>query len=227
MSDEQNSRALRCGVRHINSTPREETEEKYYRTAGGRRLGIHAGQYGARRGTDHLLGGMGSGQLSSGTGQRLHEGDRGQGHGGDHAVDRLPDQGVPRIRGEGHAYDMVVGNSQWLGAGSTQGHYVDLTDFFKKHNLENAIPAGYRRRLCRVSDRQPQILGDSARGRRHRLGLSQGLVRGPQGKGGVQGQVRLRPRRAEGLQADARHRRVLLSARSEALRHRDLHRQFL
>ena len=37
---------------------------------------------------------------------------------------------------KGDAYDMVVGDSQWLGAGSTGGHYVDLTDFFKKHNLD-------------------------------------------------------------------------------------------
>ena len=35
----------------------------------------------------------------------------------------------------GDTYDMVVGDSQWLGAGSTGGHYVDLTDFFKEHNL--------------------------------------------------------------------------------------------
>ncbi|MCR9138672.1 MAG: extracellular solute-binding protein [Alphaproteobacteria bacterium] len=35
----------------------------------------------------------------------------------------------------GSAYDMIVGDSQWLGAASTGGHYVDLTDFFKKHNL--------------------------------------------------------------------------------------------
>src|SRR6476646_4077683 len=43
---------------------------------------------------------------------------------------------------KGDAYDMVVGDSQWLGAGSTQGHYVDLTDFFKKHNLEKVfLPA--------------------------------------------------------------------------------------
>jgi multiple sugar transport system substrate-binding protein len=43
---------------------------------------------------------------------------------------------------KGTAYDMVVGDSQWLGAGSTQGHYVDLTDFFQKHNLEKAfLPA--------------------------------------------------------------------------------------
>jgi len=36
---------------------------------------------------------------------------------------------------KGDAYDMVVGDSQWLGAGSTGGHYVDLTDFFARHNV--------------------------------------------------------------------------------------------
>ncbi|MER8810984.1 ABC transporter substrate-binding protein [Mesorhizobium australicum] len=35
----------------------------------------------------------------------------------------------------GDAYDMVVGDSQWLGAGSTGGHYVDLTDFFAKNDV--------------------------------------------------------------------------------------------
>lgn len=39
----------------------------------------------------------------------------------------------------GDAYDMVVGDSQWLGAGSTGGHYVDLTDFFNKHNLKEVM----------------------------------------------------------------------------------------
>jgi len=39
----------------------------------------------------------------------------------------------------GDAYDMVVGDSQWLGAGSTGGHYVDLTAFFKKHNVANTM----------------------------------------------------------------------------------------
>ena len=36
---------------------------------------------------------------------------------------------------KGDAYDMVVGDSQWLGAGSTGGHYVDLTEFVRQHNL--------------------------------------------------------------------------------------------
>ncbi len=39
----------------------------------------------------------------------------------------------------GDSYDMVVGDSQWLGAGSTQGHYVDLTDFFNQHKLTDVM----------------------------------------------------------------------------------------
>ncbi len=39
----------------------------------------------------------------------------------------------------GDAYDMVVGDSQWLGAGSTGGHYVDLTGFFNEHDLGNVM----------------------------------------------------------------------------------------
>jgi multiple sugar transport system substrate-binding protein len=43
---------------------------------------------------------------------------------------------------KGSAYDMVVGDSQWIGAGSTGGHYVDLTDFFKKNKVaEMMAPA--------------------------------------------------------------------------------------
>ena len=35
----------------------------------------------------------------------------------------------------GDAYDMVVGDSQWLGAGATAGHYVELTDFFNENKV--------------------------------------------------------------------------------------------
>src|SRR5262245_48239804 len=46
------------------------------------------------------------------------------------------------LNAHGDAYDMVVGDSQWLGAGSTGGHYVDLTDFFAKHKLNDVfVPA--------------------------------------------------------------------------------------
>ena len=36
---------------------------------------------------------------------------------------------------QGTAYDLIVGDSQWLGAASEAGHYVDLTDFFNENNL--------------------------------------------------------------------------------------------
>ena len=42
----------------------------------------------------------------------------------------------------GNAYDMVVGDSQWLGAASEGGHYVELTDFINEHKvLEKMAPA--------------------------------------------------------------------------------------
>jgi multiple sugar transport system substrate-binding protein len=40
---------------------------------------------------------------------------------------------------KGDAYDMVVGDSQWLGAGSTGGHYVDLTEFFAQHGIADIM----------------------------------------------------------------------------------------
>ena len=46
------------------------------------------------------------------------------------------------LNAHGDAYDMVVGDSQWLGAGSTGGHYVDLSEFFDQHNLDDVfVPA--------------------------------------------------------------------------------------
>ena len=43
---------------------------------------------------------------------------------------------------KGTAYDLVVGDSQWLGQGATQGHYVELTDiFFTELNGDVWLPA--------------------------------------------------------------------------------------
>ncbi|HWK68034.1 MAG TPA: ABC transporter substrate-binding protein [Rhizobiaceae bacterium] len=43
---------------------------------------------------------------------------------------------------KGSAYDLVVGDSQWLGSASEGGHYVELTDFIKENNvLEKMAPA--------------------------------------------------------------------------------------
>lgn len=43
------------------------------------------------------------------------------------------------LNAQGSAYDMVVGDSQFLGAASTGGHYVDLTDFIKEKNLTEVM----------------------------------------------------------------------------------------
>lgn len=40
---------------------------------------------------------------------------------------------------QGDAYDMVVGDSQWVGTSSSQGHYVDMTDFLNENNLTDSV----------------------------------------------------------------------------------------
>ena len=127
-------------------------------------------------GTDDLLGGMGSGQLSAGTRQRVHRRDRRDGH--RRRRRPWPDfqtKTFAELNAKGDAYDMVVGDSQWLGAASTGGHYVDLTDFVKEQRRRQDLRAGDAAVLLAV---RRQVLVDPARGRRQRLGLSQGLVRG-------------------------------------------------
>ena len=43
------------------------------------------------------------------------------------------------LNAQGSAYDLVVGDSQFLGAASTGGHYVNLTDFIAEHNLTEVM----------------------------------------------------------------------------------------
>src|SRR5262249_37358256 len=40
---------------------------------------------------------------------------------------------------KGTGFDMVVGDSQWLGQGAVQGHYVDMTDFMKKNGIDKTV----------------------------------------------------------------------------------------
>jgi multiple sugar transport system substrate-binding protein len=40
---------------------------------------------------------------------------------------------------QGTSYDMVVGDSQWLGTSSSQGHYMDLTGFLDENNLTDTV----------------------------------------------------------------------------------------
>src|SRR5689334_22548467 len=43
---------------------------------------------------------------------------------------------------KGTSYDLIIGDSQWLGQGATQGHYVDLTDFMKSNGIDKTVTAG-------------------------------------------------------------------------------------
>ena len=40
---------------------------------------------------------------------------------------------------QGTSYDMVIGDSQWLGQGSTQGHYVDMTEFLTSKGIDKTV----------------------------------------------------------------------------------------
>ncbi len=40
---------------------------------------------------------------------------------------------------KGDAFDMVVGDSQWLGQGAEQGHYMELTDFMTSNGIDATV----------------------------------------------------------------------------------------
>ena len=40
----------------------------------------------------------------------------------------------------GTGFDMVVGDSQWIGQGVTEGHYVDMTDFLTSTGSRTPSP---------------------------------------------------------------------------------------
>jgi len=44
-----------------------------------------------------------------------------------------------QMAAKGTSWDMVVGDSQWLGQGATQGHYMDMTDFMVSNGLDKSV----------------------------------------------------------------------------------------
>ena len=141
---------------------------------------------------------MGSGELPAGTRQRVHEGDRRQGHGRDDAVAGLPDQGLRRVQRQGRC---LRHGRRRLASGSAPARPAATMSTSPTSSTSTSVDktdgAGDRASTMPSIPAAAEVLGDSARRRRQRLGLPQGLVRGPEGDGGLQGQVRLRPRRAE------------------------------
>jgi multiple sugar transport system substrate-binding protein len=51
----------------------------------------------------------------------------------------FPDRFFTEMAAGGDAWDMVVGDSQWLGQGATQGHYVDMTDFLVGEGIADTV----------------------------------------------------------------------------------------
>ena len=128
------------------------------------------------------------------------------------------------LNAHGDAYDLVVGDSPVARRRLDRRPLCRPDRLPQQGQPQGPFRPGDAEVLLRI---RRQVLGDPARGRRQRLGLPQGLVRGSQGDGRLQGEVRLRPRRAQGLQAAARHRRVLHPPGREPLRPRALHPDLL
>jgi len=51
----------------------------------------------------------------------------------------FPDRFSTEMAAQGDAWDMVVGDSQWLGQGATSGWYLDLTDFLTSTGLKDSV----------------------------------------------------------------------------------------
>jgi multiple sugar transport system substrate-binding protein len=49
-------------------------------------------------------------------------------------ADRL----LNELNSHGKLCDVLIGDSQWIGTAATEGHYVELTDFFKKNDIKMA-----------------------------------------------------------------------------------------
>ena len=123
---------------------------------------------------------------------------------------------------KGDAYDMVVGDCQWLGAGSTGGHYVDLTDFFDEHKVDEVMAPATVKYYAEYDGKYwaVPVEGD-ANGWAYRKDWFEdpAEMAAFKAKYGYDLGVPKNYKRA------ARHRRVLPPAGREPLRHRDLHRQ--
>ena len=120
---------------------------------------------------------------------------------------------------KGSAYDMVVGDSQWLGAGSTGGHYVELTDFFKKHKVAKvmapATVAGYAEYPGKSGKYWAIPLEGDATG----LSYRKDWFEDPKEKAAFKAKYGYELGVPKTWKELARHRRVLPSAEGEALRH--------
>ena len=74
----------------------------------------------------------------------------------------------------GTSFDMVVGDSQWIGQAVTEGHYVDMTQFLADNNLTDTVTEATLKYYGEYPAGSKQVLRLPHRGRRQRLGLPHG-----------------------------------------------------
>lgn len=49
------------------------------------------------------------------------------------------DRAFTEFAAKGDTWDMIVGDSQWLGQAATQGHYVDITEFMTSNGIDKTV----------------------------------------------------------------------------------------
>jgi multiple sugar transport system substrate-binding protein len=49
------------------------------------------------------------------------------------------DRAFTEFAAKGDSWDMIVGDSQWLGQAATQGHYIDITEFLTSNGIDKTV----------------------------------------------------------------------------------------
>ena len=49
------------------------------------------------------------------------------------------DRAFTEFAAKGDSWDLIVGDSQWLGQAATQGHYVDMTEFLTSNGIDKTV----------------------------------------------------------------------------------------
>ena len=82
----------------------------------------------------------------------------------------------------------MIGDSQWIGGGAENGHYVKLNDFLRcQRHHDGRLHSGDCHRLRRMAKEHTELLRASGLWRRGRLDIPQGLVRTPRASNRVHG----------------------------------------
>jgi len=78
------------------------------------------------------------------------------------------------LNSRGKLCDLLIGDSQWIGSAATEGHYIELTDFFAKNSIKDGrLHARDGRGLLDLAQGLAALLGAAGDGRRGGLDVPQ------------------------------------------------------